>query len=221
VNALAMLGSDLYAGGWFTKTGGNAANYIAKWNGSSWSALGSGMNNTVYALAVSGCDLYAGGAFNMAGANQADGIARWRACPVLRITRSGRNAVVSWPVATSGCMLQQTENLGANTLWTPVSRSVAQSANEYVVTVPATKPKQFFRLAPYSAGTLAYPRIDIDSPKPQAGAGFGSMVAPIGDVDGDGARLRRGSAGTKRKWNNGSGSGLYFQRRQSHIRAGN
>ena len=44
VSALAVSGSDLYAGGDFTTAGGSAANYIAKWNGSSWSALGSGMN---------------------------------------------------------------------------------------------------------------------------------------------------------------------------------
>ena len=44
VNALAVSGSTLYAGGDFTTAGGSAANYIAQWNGSSWSALGSGMN---------------------------------------------------------------------------------------------------------------------------------------------------------------------------------
>src|SRR5207245_1766726 len=34
VLALAVSGSDLYAGGWFTREGASAANYIAKWNGS-------------------------------------------------------------------------------------------------------------------------------------------------------------------------------------------
>ncbi len=68
VYALAVSGSDLYAGGWFTTAGGNAANRIAKWNpGTGWSALGSGMNETVYALAVSGTNLYAGGYFTIAG----------------------------------------------------------------------------------------------------------------------------------------------------------
>lgn len=74
VLALAASGSDLYAGGEFTTAGGSAANNIAKWNGSNWSALGSGMGSTlsgtlpfVYALAVSGSDLYAGGAFTTAG----------------------------------------------------------------------------------------------------------------------------------------------------------
>src|SRR5256885_11868144 len=77
VSALAVSGSDLYAGGEFTTAGGSAANYIAKWNGSSWSALGSGMNSNVYALAASGSDLYAGGYFTTAGGSTANYIARW------------------------------------------------------------------------------------------------------------------------------------------------
>ncbi len=38
VDALAVSGSTLYAGGDFTTAGGSAANDIAQWNGSSWSA---------------------------------------------------------------------------------------------------------------------------------------------------------------------------------------
>ena len=41
-----------------------AVNNIAKWNGSTWSAFGSGMDGTVYALAVIGSDLYVGGIFD-------------------------------------------------------------------------------------------------------------------------------------------------------------
>jgi hypothetical protein len=65
--ALAVSGGTLYAGGDFTTAGGTAANSIAQWNGSSWSALGSGMNSTVRALAVSGGRFYAGGYFTTAG----------------------------------------------------------------------------------------------------------------------------------------------------------
>src|SRR6185503_4451417 len=66
VSALAVSGTNLYAGGYFTTAGSVFANCIAKWNGSSWSALGSGMNGRVGALEVSGSDLYAGGTFTMA-----------------------------------------------------------------------------------------------------------------------------------------------------------
>src|SRR5207247_5533609 len=49
--------------------GGSAANDIGKWNGSTWTALGSGINAAVLALAVSGTDVYAGGEFG--------GVAKW------------------------------------------------------------------------------------------------------------------------------------------------
>src|SRR5439155_1391075 len=78
VLALAVSGSDVYAGGYFTTAGGKAAYSIAKWNGNSWSALGSGMDSSVYALAVSGSDLYAGGVFTTAGAIAATNVAKWR-----------------------------------------------------------------------------------------------------------------------------------------------
>src|SRR5580765_4860694 len=68
---------DLYIGGTFTGVGGVIANHIAKWNGSSWSALGSGMNSNVLALAVSGSNVYAGGNFTTAGGSAANYIAKW------------------------------------------------------------------------------------------------------------------------------------------------
>ncbi len=92
VNALAVYedgsGPALYAGGSFTTAGGVSANGIAKWNGQSWTALGSGMDGdfisyygTVHALAVhddgGGPALYAGGDFSSAGDVGAKWIARW------------------------------------------------------------------------------------------------------------------------------------------------
>ena len=61
VDALAVSGTNLYAGGSFTTAGRVPASKIAKWDGSVWSALGLGMNDYVGALAVSGTNLYAGG----------------------------------------------------------------------------------------------------------------------------------------------------------------
>src|ERR1041384_4485682 len=77
VAALATMGTDIYAVGLFTTAGGVNANFIAKWDGSSWSALGSGLNNTTWAVAVIDSDIYAGGSFTTAGGLSANFIARW------------------------------------------------------------------------------------------------------------------------------------------------
>ena len=67
----------LYAGGGFTTAGGNNANGIAKWNGTSWSGLGTGVNGGVLALTMNNGDLYVGGSFTTAGGNPANDIAKW------------------------------------------------------------------------------------------------------------------------------------------------
>jgi len=72
VSALAMSGNNLYAGGAFTMATNSgpvavSAGHIAQWDGSNWSALGSGANNTVSAITISGAALYVGGAFTTAG----------------------------------------------------------------------------------------------------------------------------------------------------------
>jgi hypothetical protein len=76
-------GPRLCAGGNFTGAGGVVANRIAQWDGSQWSRLGSGMNDSVGSLAVfddgsgAGLALYAGGSFVTAGGVPANRIARW------------------------------------------------------------------------------------------------------------------------------------------------
>jgi hypothetical protein len=76
-------GPALYAAGFFTSAGGVTVNFVAEWNGTSWSALGTGMSNLVHALAVfddglgGGPALYAAGQFTTAGGVPAGGIAKW------------------------------------------------------------------------------------------------------------------------------------------------
>src|SRR6185369_11075356 len=78
VFAAAVDGSgNLYIGGSFAIVGDVFASRIAKWNGTNWTALGSGMNNEVRALAVLGSDVYAGGEFTTAGGSAANAIAKW------------------------------------------------------------------------------------------------------------------------------------------------
>jgi hypothetical protein len=80
INALAVdQAGNLYAGGGFTTIGGVSANKIARWNGSAWSPLGSGIDGGVYALAVDNASgaVVAGGVFSTAGGSAANNIARW------------------------------------------------------------------------------------------------------------------------------------------------
>ncbi len=91
---------NLYIGGEFTLADNTIANHIAKWNGSSWWALGSGMNSNVLALAVSGSDLYAGGYFTNAGGSAANYIAKWDGSSWSRLG-SGMNEPV-YALAASG-----------------------------------------------------------------------------------------------------------------------
>lgn len=81
VSALAYDNGVLYAGGTFTNVGGVAANRIAKWNGSSWSALGSGITGTssaiVNGVAVAGGNVYVTGSFTNAGGVVITNAAYW------------------------------------------------------------------------------------------------------------------------------------------------
>ncbi len=74
-------GNALYAGGEFTTIDGVAAPWIARWDGASWSPLGSDLDGRVRELFVwndgSGSALYVGGDFDTAGGLPAPGIARW------------------------------------------------------------------------------------------------------------------------------------------------
>jgi hypothetical protein len=119
VGALAVSGNTLYAGGAFTTAGGTAATNIAQWDGSRWSALGSGLNggygyyNGVSALAVSGNTLYAGGQFTIAGG---------------KVSAYVAEAVLAWPGITSGPRPNPDGSMTINLLTDPTSPSILNSS---------------------------------------------------------------------------------------------
>ena len=146
-----MSGSDLYAGGHFTTAGGSAANDIAKWDGSSWSALGSGMNNAVDALAVSGSDLYAGGYFRTAGGKVSPYIARANlltlpTLPTASLLFSGANVILTWPTNATGFTLQSTTNLISPVVWTTNSPAPVVVNGQNTVTNLISGRQKFYRL---------------------------------------------------------------------------
>jgi hypothetical protein len=108
VNAIVSSPNGMiYAGGAFTSMGGVADTaYIAAWNGSAWSALGTGMNGIVRALAV-GPDgsLYAGGDFFLAGgvANTVR-VAKWDGTVWTPLATGANNTVFALEVDKNGIL---------------------------------------------------------------------------------------------------------------------
>jgi hypothetical protein len=70
VFAITTESNNVYAGGDFSAVMNNggfsvAATRIARWDGTNWSAMGSGLGDQVHALAMFGGELYAGGGFGL------------------------------------------------------------------------------------------------------------------------------------------------------------
>jgi hypothetical protein len=146
---LAVVSPDLYAGGDFTLAGGTGASQIAKWDGSIWSALGSGLNSVVYALAAPNRDLlYVGGNFTTAGGKFSAhaAMANIGVVPVFTSivpNPSGTQALLSFtsdPVA-SFYLLSSTNLITWQTNATVNATGLTNS-----VPVNITQPQEFFRL---------------------------------------------------------------------------
>ncbi len=144
-------GDALYVCGRFDTAGGSSANNIARWNGSTWSSLGSGMNSIVLALTVfndgGGDALYAGGFFSTAGGTAANRIARWDGS-VWSPLGSGMNSdVVALAVfndgggdalyaggrfTTAGGTVADRIAKWDGSVWSPLGSGVGANSNEFV-----------------------------------------------------------------------------------------
>jgi hypothetical protein len=88
--------TNIFVGGGFATAGGVTVNGIARWDGTKWYALGSGVSGSiggdivVNAIATAGQDVIVGGGFAYAGGVPVNGIARWD------------NATLSWRALGSG-----------------------------------------------------------------------------------------------------------------------
>jgi trimeric autotransporter adhesin len=109
VHALSVFGSKLYVGGHFTTLGDGttSANYIAVWDGSTWSTLPSGASNgvsgIVFALSAFGSKLYVGGDFTTLGdgTTSANRISSWDGSVWSTLPSGGSNGVSSSVLALS------------------------------------------------------------------------------------------------------------------------
>ena len=81
---------NVYVTGDFTNIGGVAANYIAYWNGTTWNALGTGLNSNGLTVRVApNGDVYVGGGFTTAGGVSCVRIARWDGLQWRRVGQFG------------------------------------------------------------------------------------------------------------------------------------
>jgi hypothetical protein len=124
VTSLAEYDGALIAGGFFTHAEDQPASRIARWNGSSWSPLGQGMDYVVLALRAGETDLIAGGAFLWSGGVLVNHIAQWNpASPAGACCRPDRTCYLStqadcgfpnaWQGSESACEPNPCPEVGA------------------------------------------------------------------------------------------------------------
>jgi hypothetical protein len=149
VFGILINGSNIYVVGNFTQAGGNSANRVAKWNGSSWSALGSGIdNNNAYAIGIVNNILYVGGDFTSVNGNASiQNIAQWNGSTWSAVGTGLGNAVGA--IATYKGILYaggSFTDAGGNTtadyiaqwngsIWSPVSTNlnITEQVNSIIV----------------------------------------------------------------------------------------
>lgn len=93
VRSITTLSGILYIAGYFDNASSvaNTAN-IAQWDGSAWSAVGSGTNNAIDAITTYNGELYAGGRFtSVSGDNTINYLARWNESSWSAVTGSNLN----------------------------------------------------------------------------------------------------------------------------------
>ena len=146
--ALAASGNELYAGGDFGWAGEGPARNIAKWDGSRWSALGSGVNGGVFALVVAGNELFATGGFDTAGGKVSHRVAHaYLDLPILSVVRSGSNVTFSWPSSFRGFVLQQNSSVTNDSTWSNPDFVFTTNGATISATVGLTSSDRFFRLS--------------------------------------------------------------------------
>jgi hypothetical protein len=117
VYATTVYNGKLIVGGCFAVAGDIIANNIAAWDGTDWSALGSGTNDCVYTLIVYSNQLVAGGRFDTAGGVSASQIAAWDGSSWLPLS-SGMNGQVRALAIYDNKLIAGGEFATAGDVWT-------------------------------------------------------------------------------------------------------
>jgi trimeric autotransporter adhesin len=115
---LPLSGGDIVVGGSFAVADATAANNIARWDGSTWRALGSGANSGVTCLVrLPGGDLVAGGFFGTMGGQPCNRIARWNGASWSPIGAGFSGPVFALRVLPNGDLVAAGQFAGAVARW--------------------------------------------------------------------------------------------------------
>ena len=164
VNALAYDGANLYVAGVFTNAGGTMVSSMAKWDGITWTNLGSGLARlaiggtgpiagTGTSLARNGDDLYVGGLFVTTGGKVSSEVAHWNgqasfAPPaVMRLAAATVSAggQFEFRVTASSDVTYVVEASGDLTAWQPVVTNGASPLNVIDANVSGNS-QRFYRV---------------------------------------------------------------------------
>jgi hypothetical protein len=125
---------------------GVAATNIARWDGTNWWPLGSGIgagssgSAGVYGIAAWRNEVALSGVFNTAGGNPSTNFAIWH-LPAPHINVTTNQIEVSWSKGFTNYVLEATDTLPASN-WTPI----ATPPNTNYYSAPVSGTKKFFRL---------------------------------------------------------------------------
>jgi len=137
--ALLMLGSaaaQTYTIDWYSIDGGGGTS-----SGGNYTVTGT-IGQPDAGTASGGSYTLTGGFMSVVTAIQTPG------APVLKVTRSGNNVILSWPAPATGFVLQEATalaNPASSTVWNPGAAPVL-NGEQYQVTVPAPAGSKYFRL---------------------------------------------------------------------------
>lgn len=155
INAILPLRGNLYVAGSFQSVSGTTANSIAKWTGSSWLSLDSGVtgitpgNGTyVSGLVALGRKVFVGGQFISAGGSDSGDFAVWNEAPEIRLDNPRKEPTGEFAFELSGVPGEQVQIEASSTLsdWMTVSTINLESEAQAFSDLPPTNvTSRFYR----------------------------------------------------------------------------
>jgi len=145
----AIVGNGFYVCGGFWDVNGICSPDVARWDGTSWSNLGTGLGGLSTQEAVSvastGSELFVGGVFTVAGGKPSSRIGLWHIPHALSITRLEQVVTLSWPATGTNFILESVQDV-AQTNWSAVPQPFSVVNDQCVVTNDISASNRFYRL---------------------------------------------------------------------------